>query len=123
MKRIALLGFAIALTAGVNAQDSALGKYDTSKEMTEQMKVIVNELGLEKEKVYELGQIMIQKQDQQTEILEQIDALKKRLDNVELTSEKMIQGMLTPEQWEKYQTELKGKIKAIHEKHMNSLED
>lgn len=121
MKKLVLLGFAIGLMCTANAQNTAT-KYDANEEMQEQMRLIANTLGLDQNGIIQLGQIMDEKKQAKDKALAEIEALKQKMSGLEATAEKQLQGMLTKAQWEKYNAEVKPKVKAVSEAHMKTID-
>ncbi len=120
--KITLLAVMLA-TAGISTAQESSEKYDAKFEMQEQMRLIVNELKLEPLRIQELGLMMEEKRKQKEEMLLEIDQLKKQMNNLELNMQKKIQGMLTADEWEKYQKEIKPQLDAKLEKRMDKIED
>ncbi len=121
MKKLIILGFALGLMCTVNAQDTA-SKYNADEEMQEQMRLIANKLGLESQEIYQLGQIMTQKKEAKDKALAEIEAIKQEMIDIEASTEKQIQAMLTPAQWKQYQAEIAPEVKAVSEEHMKTID-
>lgn len=121
MKKLAVLGFALGLFTAVNAQDTAT-KYDADEEMQEQMRLMVNKLGLDQQATYDLGQIMVKKREEKEKALAEIEQLKQWLTTLEENAEKEYKSILTPAQWEKYQAEVKAEVKAVAQKHEETID-
>lgn len=121
MKKLALMALALGIICTSSAQTTA-EKYDSNEEMQEQMRLIVNTLGLDNHEIYQLGQIMEAKRQEKEKTLAEIDALKKTLDIIEANKEKEIRGILTDDQWAKYQSEVKPKTKQVADEHMKTID-
>lgn len=119
--KITLIALIISAATAVQAQTSS-ENYKAKQEMTSQMQLIVNGLGLQPEQIQQLGQIMEKKRRQQESLLDQMDQLKKQMKQLELNSEKELQGMLTPTEWKKYQEEIKPQIDNLNKKQMEKLD-
>lgn len=118
--KITLIALVITAATAVQAQTSS-EKYNTKDEMSSQMQLIVNGLGLQKVQAAQLGQIMEQKRQQQESLLEQIDQLKTQMNQLELNTEKQFHGMLTASEWKKYQEEIKPQIDKANTERMDKL--
>lgn len=120
--KITLLA-ALLATAGIsNAQESS-EKYETKAEMQEQMSLIVNGLGLQPAQIQELGQYMEAKRLQKESLLLEIDEKKEQIKTLELNIQKQIQGMLTTEEWAKYQKEIKPLLDENLKARMKTIQD
>lgn len=113
---------AMLATAGIATAQTSSEKFDAKGEMQDQMSLIVNGLGLQPPQIQELGQMMESNRKQKENLLDQMDQIKERLNNLELTEEKQIQGILSAEEWAKYQKEIKPQLDAMREKQMKKLE-
>ena len=118
--KITLIALIITAATAVQAQTSS-EKYNAKDEMSTQMRLIVNGLGLQKEQIAELGHVMEAKRTQQESLLEEMDQLKTQMNQLELNTEKQIQGMLTPTEWKKYQEEIKPEIDKANTERMEKL--
>lgn len=118
--KITLIALLFIAATAVQAQTSS-ETYNAKDEMSTQMRLIVNGLGLQKLQIVELGQLMEEKRNQQESLLEQMDQLKSQMNQVEMNTEKQIQGMLTPTEWKKYQTEIKPQIDKANTERMEKL--
>lgn len=113
---------AMLATAGIATAQTSSEKFDAQGEMKDQMRLIVNDLGLESGQIQELGQMMERNRRQKEALLNQIDKIKEDLINLELNEEKEIQGILTAEEWAKYQKEIKPQLDEKRSKQMDKLE-
>ncbi|GEM_PF-6613621 len=115
IKTLSLLAILFA-TGMANAQTQKVD-YDTEAEMQEQMRMIVNTLGLQTTEIVQLGGIMDKKRQEKNALIEQINALKAQMTAVEIQAETEIEGMLTQSEWERYIKEIKPGIdQALKEK-------
>jgi len=114
---------AMLATAGISNAQETSEKYETKAEMQEQMSLIVNGLGLEPAQIQELGQMMEAKRQQKERLMLEIDEKKAQLNTLELNIQKQIQGMLTADEWAKYQKEIKPQLDENLEERMNRIED
>ncbi len=119
--KMTLIALIIIAVTAVQAQTSS-EKYSAKDEMSSQMRLIVNGLGLQPEQIVQLGQIMEEKRIQQESLLEQMDQLKKQMNQAEVNSEKQLQGMLTPTEWKKYREEIKPQIDKENAERMEKLD-
>lgn len=119
--KITLFAAMLATAGIVNAQETS-EKYETKAEMQEQMSLIVNGLGLEPAQIQELGQLMEAKRQQKERLLLEIDEKKEQLKTLELNIQKQIQGMLTADEWAKYQKEIKPQIDENLEERMSKID-
>lgn len=120
--KITLMMAMLATAAFATAQTSS-EKYKASTEMQEQMSLIVNSLGLEPLQIQQLGQLMEKNRIQKELFLNQIDEIKEDLNALELNEEKELQGMLSAEEWAKYQKEIKPQLDAARKERMDILEN
>ncbi len=114
---------AMLATAGIATAQTSSEKYQTKAELQEQMSLIANGLKLAPARVGELGQIMEDKRLQKENLLREIDQIKLQMTTLELTAQKQIQGMLSTEEWAKYQKEIKPQLDEKLEKRMEKIED
>jgi hypothetical protein len=122
MRKLALMVFALGMFCTTNAQNTSQ-KYDTKEEMQTQMQIIVNTLGLDNMEVYQLGQIMEANRLLKEEKLAEIDAIKIELQNIEANKEKEIRGILTDDQWAKYQSMVKEKTEKVANDNLESIDE
>lgn len=122
MRKLALMVFALGMFCTASAQTTS-EKYDTREEMQKQMQLIVNTLGLDHTEVYQLGQIMETNRLLKEEKLAEIEALKIELQNIETNKEKEIRGILTDDQWEKYQSMVKEKADKVANDNLKTIEE
>lgn len=120
--KITLIALLISASISAQAQTSS-EKYQPRAEMSEQMQLIVNELGLESAEIQQLGQMMEKKRLQKESMLKQIDELKKDMHQLEVNSEKLLRGMLTDKEWQKYQAEIKPKLDKMEKERLEKLDD
>lgn len=114
---------AMLATAGIASAQTSSEKFDAKAEMQEQMSLIVNGLGLKTADIQELGLMMERNRKQKEVLLNQLDQIKQDLNTLELTEEKMIQSMLSAEDWAKYQKDIKPQLDVKRKERMNKLED
>lgn len=114
---------ALLATAGIATAQTSSEKFDAKAEMQEQMSLIVNGLGLQPAQIQELGQMMEGNRKQKEVLLDQLDQIKSNLNTLELNEEKMMEGMLSAEDWAKYQTEIKPQLDATRKERMEKIED
>ncbi len=114
---------AMLATAGISNAQETSEKYETKAEMQEQMSLIVNGLNLEPAQIQELGQMMEAKRQQKEKLMLEIDEKKAQLNTLELNIQKQIQGMLTADEWAKYQKEIKPQLDENLEERMERIED
>lgn len=118
--KITLIALVITAATAVHAQTSS-ETYNAQGQMTDQMRLIVNGLGLEQLQIVELGRIMDDKRTQQENLLDEMDQLKKQMNQLEANTEKQLHGMLTSAQWKKYQEEIKPQIDKENAERMEKL--
>lgn len=114
---------AMLATAGIATAQSSSEKFNAGGEMRDQMSLIVNGLGLQPVKIQELGQMMERNRLRKESLLQQLDQIKEELVTLELNKEKEIQGMLTEDQWAKYQSEIKPQLDQNRAEQMRKLEE
>ena len=85
-------------------------KIDAQQEMREEMRIIVNELGLEASEIVQVGKLMEARRDKKATIQNQIEALKDQMKTIDKQSEEQILSTLTPEQIVKYNEVVKPKL-------------
>ena len=113
---------AMLATAGIATAQTSKEKFDPTAEMQEQMSIIVNGLKLQPGQIQELGLMMESNRKQKEALLDQIDKIKENLNRLELSEEKMIEGMLSAEDWAKYQKEIKPQLDATRKERMAKIE-
>lgn len=121
MKKLALMALTFGVIGTATAQNTS-EKYNSNEEMQEQMRLIINTLGLDNHEIYQLGQIMEAKRLEKEKTLAQIEELKITLQNIEADKEKELRGILTDDQWAKYQSEIKPKTEKVVEEHMKTID-
>lgn len=114
---------AMLATAGIATAQTSSEKYDAKGEAQEQLSIIVNGLGLQPAQIQELGLMMESNRKQKEVLLDQLDQIKNKLNRLELSEEKMMEGMLSAEDWAKYQKEIKPQLDVARKERMGKIEN
>lgn len=114
---------AMLATAGIATAQTSSEKYDAKAEAQEQLSIIVNGLGLQPAQIQEIGMMMERNRLHKEDLLKQLDQIKENLNSLELNEEKMMEGMLSAEDWAKYQKEIKPQLDVTRKERMDKIDD
>lgn len=120
--KFAILALMIGTSVTVMGQTDNL-EATTKSQMRSEMQAIVNGLKLQPEQIQQIGELLEQVRAKKEQALIQISNAKKSLEQVDKISDEQIKALLTPSEWEKYQSEIKPQIEKIRKEELEKILD